>query len=70
MPLAAASASVLETPLGIELVTYGLMVCLPIRLLAETGTILLLALEPALKDMLEGLSGCGRAWLNELMLRS
>jgi hypothetical protein len=40
---------------GRELDMYGLIVCLPIRLLAEIG-MLLLALEPARKDMLDGLS--------------
>jgi hypothetical protein len=48
---------------------YGLIVCLPIRLLVETG-MLLLALELALIDRLEGLSAVGTEWLNELMLRS
>lgn len=45
------------------------MVCLPILLLAETG-ILLLALEPALNERLEGLSSAGCVgWLKELVAR-
>ena len=49
--------------------TYGLLVCLPMRLLAETG-MLLLALEPALSERLEGHSSWDKDWLNELLHRS
>jgi hypothetical protein len=58
--------------LGAATATYGLLVCLPSRLvlvLCERG-MLLLALEPALRDKLEGLSPVTIEWLKELLLRS
>jgi hypothetical protein len=70
------SDPVAEVPLVSEPETYGLAVCLPILLPVETG-MLLLALEPALNDKLDGggglssaCAGLGRGWLKELILRS